>query len=861
MTPDPAARTIGSAAMLCAVAGSLVWLVVMPSWDPPVAAVHLSWIVLAVIFVTCELLEVCIEVRGEAHVIHAGAVALAVGLALTSPGELLMAWAVGTIVVQIVEWFRDKRFNLFKAGFNLGTTFAALALTVVIHRAVLGDANVVSPRGWLAGAVALFGMNMLSTIAVAFAISVSIGQLRWSWPDVAVVQVICAVQLAVGQLAILVLAVDWRGLWMIAGSLVTTWLGYRAYVTISQRYGNLKLLYQFTDTLSGATETDDVVHTSLGLAKELLRAEEALLIIAVPDGAIVRRMGADDVVHSATHRGHLSAPEVSLLGFGEPIVVPAGEKDPAVRAVASELGWSDLLCAPLTGDNGAAGVLVVANRLAEVSTFDREDLRLLETFARNTTIAMKVGEAVAELRREAAEKEFQALHDALTGLPNRTLLGERLDGLLDEVAASSGVAVLFMDLDGFKDVNDALGHHTGDVLLVEVARRLQRTIGKRGTLARLGGDEFAVAVPDVAGLEEAIALARDICLACEQPFFLDQLSLEISISVGVAVAPFHANDSRTLFQRADVAMYHAKSKRSGVEVYDEVHDHSSTRRLSLVGELRHAIDSNELRLFYQPQVDLATGDVVSVEALARWPHPTLGFVSPDEFIPIAEQSGMIHILTRWVIRSALADLARWHDGWPNLRMSVNMSTRNLLDPTFVTDVTGLLEESGVDPAKLTLELTESSVMGDPARSLVMLGQLHELGVRLAIDDFGTGYSSLSYLKRLPVHEVKIDKSFVMSMAADADDTVIVRSTIDLGHNLGLQTVAEGIEDLETWNLLLGLGCDMAQGYFMSKPMAPELLTEWLEERTLDERVVRYLPSVGGAAEQPSSAHRYVAHAS
>jgi EAL domain-containing protein (putative c-di-GMP-specific phosphodiesterase class I) len=214
-----------------------------------------------------------------------------------------------------------------------------------------------------------------------------------------------------------------------------------------------------------------------------------------------------------------------------------------------------------------------------------------------------------------------------------------------------------------------------------------------------------------------------------------------------------------------------------------------------------------------------------------------------------------------VIRSALADLARWHDGWPNLRMSVNMSTRNLLDPTFVTDVTGLLAESGVDPSKLTLELTESSVMGDPARSLVMLGQLHELGVRLAIDDFGTGYSSLSYLKRLPVHEVKIDKSFVMNMAADADDTVIVRSTIDLGHNLGLQTVAEGIEDLETWNLLLGLGCDMAQGYFMSKPMAPEPLTEWLEERTLDERVVRYLPSVAAAADQPASVHRYVAHAS
>jgi diguanylate cyclase (GGDEF)-like protein len=861
-------RTIAVGAGVLGIIGAFVWLVAVPDGAPLGATfgavgVHIPWLLLAAIFVLCESLEVFVEVRGEALIIHAGPVALAVGLALSSPGELLAAWVLATVAIETTNWIRFRRFTWLKAGFNFASNLMATTVAVVAFRAVLGDASIVSPRAWLAGAVALFCLNTLTVITVAGAISLSIGELRWSWWEFGVTQAIVAAHLAIGQLALNVVWIDWRGSWMIAGFLVMTWFGYRGYVRIRQRYGNLGLLYRFTDTLAGATETDEVVRASLTLAKELLRAEEALLAVALPDGAVVRRLGSNGELQAAAVRGQrISEPELELLAFDGAVVIGSGERDPDLRALLDRLGWTDLACAPLAGDHGAAGVLVVGNRLADVSTFDRDDLRLLETFARNTTIALKVGELVAELKREAAEKEFQALHDALTGLPNRTMLGERLDALLDDPDTVAPVAVLLMDLDGFKDVNDALGHHTGDVLLIEVARRLLRTIDKRGTLARLGGDEFAVLVPGVTDLAEAVALAHEICAASERPFFLDQLSLEISISVGVALAPMHANDSRTLFQRADVAMYLAKEKRSGVEVYDEAHDHSSTRRLSLVGELRHAVESDQLQLYYQPQTDLGSGDVISVEALARWPHPTLGFVSPDEFIPIAEQSGMIHLLTRWALRTALADLARWRSRWPQLRMSVNMSTRNLLDTTFVADVTQILAASGVDPEALTLELTESSVMGDPNRSLVMLGQLHELGVRLAIDDFGTGYSSLSYLKRLPVHEVKIDKSFVMNMASDADDTVIVRSTIDLAHNLGLEAVAEGVEDIDTWNLLLGLGCDLGQGYFIAKPLAAAALTEWLEERTLASDLVRYLPTPARVAhDEPLPIRRYVAQAS
>ncbi len=862
--PRTTERTIAFGAVLIAIAGIATWTWLAPTTAPPGATnAHLPWFVLAVLFVLCESLEVFVEIRGEARIIHAGPVVLAMGLASSSPRELVLGWVVGTLLVEAVNWVRFRRFTLLKAGFNLASNFAAMSITVLLYRAVLGEASVVSPRGWLATAMALYCMNTLTLLAVAFAISVSIGELRWSWSDLAVSQVIAGAHLAIGQLALNVLWVDWRGLWMIGGLLVMTWLGYRAFVKIRQRYGNLGLLYRFTDTLAGATETDEVIRESLTLARELLRADEAMLVLAMPDGAVVRRMGHDGIVRSGAHRGlQLSAPDVALLAYEESIVLGRHEREPSLRAVAESFGWSDFASAPLSSEHGAAGVLVVGNRIADVSTFDRDDLRLLETFARNTTIAMKVGDLVAELKREAVEKEFQANHDALTSLPNRVMLGDRLDALLHFVSPSSGVAVLVMDLDGFKDVNDALGHHTGDVLLVEVARRLQRIIGKRGTLARLGGDEFAVVVPDVTMLDDVVALAQEICSAAKQPFFLEQLSLEVSMSVGVALAPMHANDSRTLFRRADVAMYQAKTNRSGVEIYDETHDHSNTRRLGLVGELRHALDTDQLQLYYQPQTDLVTGDVVAVEALARWPHPVHGFVSPDEFIPIAEQSGMIHLFTRWALRTALTDLACWRQRWPQLRMSVNMSTRNLVDQSFVSDVIDLLELTGVDPAALTLELTESSVMGDPNRSVVMLGQLNDLGVRIAIDDFGTGYSSLSYLKRLPVHEIKIDKSFVMNMAADSDDTVIVRSTIDLGHNLGLQVVAEGVEDVDTWNLLLGLGCDVAQGYFMARPMAPAAVTAWLEERTLTADVVRYLPaSQGASAADVVPVLRYIAHAS
>ena len=289
------------------------------------------------------------------------------------------------------------------------------------------------------------------------------------------------------------------------------------------------------------------------------------------------------------------------------------------------------------------------------------------------------------------------------------------------------------------------------------------------------------------------------------------------MSIGVALAPLSSRDPKILFQHADIAMYAAKDRHTGVEVYDRSIDHSSTRRLCLSGDLRQAINGGGLYLAFQPQVSLTTRRIVSLEALARWTHPTFGQVAPDEFIALAEQSGMVHPLTRWAIRSSLEELVRWRRCDPDLRVSVNVSARNLIDVSLVADVRNILREVGLPGEALTLEITESTVMADPQRSIAVLDRLRELGVRFAIDDFGTGYSSLSYLKRLPVDEVKIDKSFVCDMATDSDMASIVRSTIDLARNLDLTVIAEGVEDEVTLDMLAGLGCDVVQGYYFARP--------------------------------------------
>jgi diguanylate cyclase (GGDEF)-like protein len=431
-----------------------------------------------------------------------------------------------------------------------------------------------------------------------------------------------------------------------------------------------------------------------------------------------------------------------------------------------------------------------------------------------------------QLRLLHAHAERRATHDPLTGLPNRALLNARLDAAIRAPARDGATpALLLLDLDRFKEVNDTLGHQAGDALLVAIAGRLR--VALRGAVvARLGGDEFAALLPatHAAG---AAAAARAVIAAVEAPLVVGGQALAVGASVGIARCPDHGRDATTLLRCADIAMYAAKRGHHGHAAYDPAQDGHDAGHLALVADLRAALVEGQLRLHYQPIVDLPSGAARGVEALVRWAHPARGLVPPDVFVPLAEQAGLIDALAQWVLAEALQQRAAWADAGLDVTVAVNLSLRNLRDRTLVDTVAAALARYGSPPARLCLELTESVVMADVEGTRATLERLAALGVRLAIDDFGTGYSSLAYLSHLPVDELKIDRSFVRRMAAHAPDQTIVASTIGLGHSLGLRVVTEGVEDRETWALLARLGADAAQGYYFAQPLPADEIAPWL----------------------------------
>jgi diguanylate cyclase (GGDEF)-like protein len=430
--------------------------------------------------------------------------------------------------------------------------------------------------------------------------------------------------------------------------------------------------------------------------------------------------------------------------------------------------------------------------------------------------------------RTNRELEHLALHDALTGLPNRRLFSDRLERALSMAKRQlEPLALMVVDLDRFKEVNDTLGHEAGDQLLRAIVPRLESAVRDSDTVARLGGDEFGILLPRVTERDAVATVAERLRSSLEHPLSIEGTVLTIEASIGTALFPDHGQDPQTLMQAADLAMYSAKKAHSGHRVYSDVHDRPSVSRLSIIGGLRNAIEQGELELHYQPKASLESGDVSGVEALVRWRHPERGLVYPDDFIPIAQQTGLLRSLTLFVLEEALRQRRDWSREGLELTMAVNLSPGNLLDANFSEDVSGLLRRYDVPPNCLVLEITESAMLLDPTRALEVAIELESLGVKLSIDDFGTGYSSLAHLRRLPVEELKIDKSFVLTIAEDEDNRAIVRSTIDLARSLGLRSVAEGVETEQAWELLRSFGCELAQGYHLTRPLPADELVRWL----------------------------------
>jgi diguanylate cyclase (GGDEF)-like protein len=815
-------RILGLSVLIAGTAGAAYFLAIrhLATYGVPIA---IPWFILAVGYAASEVSVVHIEFRRDAHSVSLNEIPLVLALVFASPGHLLLAHLIGGGAILVLH----RRQATLKLVFNLSHFALEDCVAILVFHAVIGGGALrLGPPLWIAAVVATVAAAIVSVVTVSVVIwvhqnKVIVSQLQ------AVVGVALTGALfnaCVGLVSVTILWVDSRGAVLLVAIGAILCVAYRAYASLRQRHASLELLYRFTQAIRASGDAEQIVTDVLAQARQLVRAEIAELAI-LPSGAAQGIdwlvLDSDSDVPSRTLEPSLHSSLAALAEGGRTVVGSKTERDPRIRAHLAQRGQRDCIVAPLVADDRLIGILSVANRLGDVSTFDAQDGRLFETIAAHTSVTLQNARLVDRLRHEA-------LHDSLTGLGNRVLFQQRLaDVLARRRPADPQITVMLIDLDRFKEINDTLGHSTGDLLLKEVADRLRRAVPERVTVARLGGDEFALLDPAVSEPEAAVALARSVREELHRPFAYQDLELEVSATIGLAIAPGHGRDGTTLLRRADVAMYSAKNTAAGVATYGEDLDEDSPRKLALVGELRSVIEQEGLELHYQPKMEMTTGRVIGVEALVRWPHPVEGLVPPDEFVPIAERTGLIGPLTDFVLRTALAQCRQWQEAGHDLSVAVNLSARSLLDADLVGDIARALAASGVDASKLVLEITETSVMSDAVYAMQVLNRLSMMGLTLAIDDFGTGYSSLSYLKRLPVDEVKIDKSFVLNMQEDENDAVIVRSIVELAKNLGLRVVAEGVETTSTWDALRDMGCDIAQGYVISRPLAADQLGAWL----------------------------------
>ena len=795
-------RLIWLVSACLAAAGALLWWrgLSLPGGEP-----HLWWPAVALGFALSERFAVHLPFGRETHSLTFSIAPMVLGLFFLDATELVLAAVLGMALTQAVIYRNPP----IKLVFNVASIFAQAALAIVVFDGLIAamqvEADSLVPATWLAAIAAALAADLLGNLALFMIIGLR--QRTWDTSELARTLAIAAVgTLVVTDLALvmaLVLVRQRQGLALLGVIAVLTFLLYRGYQVQRLRYGRLQLLYRFTRSVDQALKDGTVEAAVESEARELLRAGYAHLFPCQPD--------CEGAWYAAACAG-------------DPLLLARGGTSDAHRALRAA-GHVDGLAAPLRDGGEIIGVLVVADRLGDVSTFDHEDELLLEALAGHASVALANSRLVERVRTAADETEHLARHDPLTGLPNRLHFQQRLERRL---TTTGSAAVLLMDVDRFKEVNDTLGHDVGDQLLREVGTRLETLAGDETVVARLGGDEFAVLLGgDDVHVEGMVArIARDVA----RPMRLGEILIDVSASIGIAATPRDGSSAALLLRRAEVAMYDAKDGLSGVARYSPDRDPYSSRRLSLIGDLARALEDESLELHYQPQADPSTGQITGVEALLRWQHPLWGHVPPDEFIPLAEHTGLIRPLTRFVIETAVRQCVAWQEAGTPVLMAVNVSMRNLLEPELADTVARLLVQAGLPAALLKLEVTESAIVAEPERALQALDRLVQLGLSVSVDDFGTGYSSLTRLRSLPVQEVKIDRSFVRDLADREDDMAIVRAVIGLGHDLGLRVVAEGVEDERSWRLLQELGCDLVQGYFLARPMPAEAMTTWLSDR-------------------------------
>jgi diguanylate cyclase (GGDEF)-like protein len=718
-----------------------------------------------------------------------------------------------------------RRQPTLKLAFNMAMFALESVLTVLVFRVCLGGAAPLSLAACFAAVAATAAGSLFSAVWVGIVANLASANRQWSHlTDLLPVSLgVTVINSIVGLAAARVLWHDVLAAVLALAPVVGLVIFYRRYLDERGKHERIEMLYTSSRAFQRSRGVHATITTLLARAREMLRADVAELTLLPPTaGGLVARFamhGIGDLAETTQQLDELTRMVAQRrTGF----VMGRGRRHDSWAQPLVDRGLRDAMLVPITGDAGVLGVLLVADRHSDIATFDRNDLTLLETFAGQASISIENGRLEAEMQQ-------LAFHDSLTGLANRALLTLRLEAALQRRhRAPLGPAVLFLDLDDFKTVNDSLGHAVGDRLLSLVAERLRGCLRPADTAARLGGDEFAILLEEVRSIADASSVAERMIAALRAPFTVEGTRVLIHASIGLVIATPERSSADELLRDADIAMYRAKSRGKGTwELFETSMQEQVRERHLLKLDLERALENGELVVHYQPIVALATGRITGVEALVRWRHPRRGLVSPTDFIPLAEETGMIAPIGRFVLRRSCLEAMQWSETSADFVLTVNLSGRQLQQDGFVAEVATVLTETGFDPRRLVLEITESVMVEDDVAMRGTLLALKGLGVRLAIDDFGTGYSSLSSLRDLPVDILKIAKPFIDGLGSDGDDGAFAAAIVRLGQTLGLDMVAEGIERTEQLAELRPLLCGMGQGYLFAKPMDGAVFSELL----------------------------------
>jgi len=805
----------------------------LPAGPPAKAPVTLPWWVLAAVFYVTEAKVVHLHIGRSAHSFSMSEIPVVYGIFFFAPAEFIAARLIGAGLALVIN--RHQR--SVKLGFNLAQFLLCSVVTVGVVQLLVGVTASFGPRDWPTAFLATSAENMVGVFAVTAAISLAEGAPQHARiPRMLMMGAIVSLtNTSLALLVITVLFVEPAAALLFAVPIIAVFVAYRAYVSERQQHEGLEMLYESTRILQRSPEMDRALVSLLDHARKMFRAEiaEVSLLPQIEGQDILRTsVGPREAVEMMQPIGTtLDDPKlVQCVAERRAFLVAHGESK-----TAQEDGtrFRNAMYAPLVGESRLVGTILVANRLSDLSPFDADDLKLFQTLASHTAVALENGQleqSLSSLSRLQDELQHKAYHDALTGLANRAFFAQSVAQRLESADASGLVpVVLFLDLDDFKIVNDTLGHAAGDELLASVGERIQATLRTGDLAARIGGDEFAVLLWDTPEMPVARRVAERLIGAFGSGAEQDGGPANAPVSIGVAAGHPGFGSADELLRNADVAMYSAKARgKNRVAFFEPEMATAVAARHTLTEALQRAVAAEEFVLHYQPVFDVATGRITGVESLVRWLHPTRGMVWPGEFIPVAEASDLILDIGRWVLEESCRQAKDWHDRWPELKdleISVNVAGRQLEQADFVDQVAEIVRSSGVDPATVVLEVTETTLLQNAEDAIAKLEALRGLGLGVAIDDFGTGYSSLSYLQRFPATAIKIARDFVAVDEADADSWELATAIVSMGRALRLMVIAEGVEEPFQLERLRKLRCSRAQGYYLGRPLPAEDLEQ------------------------------------